>query len=101
MRVKIAELKTHLSKYVQSIRDGNEPIEVCVREQTVAYLTRAPSSPDIESPEQAQLKERLAGKGVRIKSRGIISQNVLTPGKPGDGRNPENSVSAIRAEKEW
>ncbi len=40
MKVKIGELKTHLSKYVQSVRDGGEPIEVCVRGKTVAYLTR-------------------------------------------------------------
>lgn len=101
MRVKIAELKTHLSKYVQSVRDGNEPIEVCVREQTVAYLTRAPSSPDIESPEQVLCKERLARKGVRITSRGIVTRKVLTPGNPQDGRNVGNSVLAIREEKEW
>jgi len=99
--VKIAELKTHLSKYVQSVRDGGEPIEVCVREQTVAYLTRPGESQQVEARQQNELAQRLERRGLRLQQRGRISDRILSPGEAGDGRDVENSVIAIRAQKEW
>lgn len=101
MKVKIAELKTHLSKYVQSVRDGGEPIEVCVREQTVAYLTRPGDSQHIDSRQQNELAQRLEKKGLVLRQRGQLSDRILLPGEPGDGRKLANSVLAIRSEKEW
>jgi len=101
MKVKIAELKAHLSKYVQSVRDGGEPIEVCVREQTVAYLTRPGESQHLDSRQQSELAQRLERRGLRLQQRGRIGDRILAPGEPGDGRDVENSVIAIRSQKEW
>lgn len=101
MKVKIAELKTHLSKYVQSIREGGEPIEVCVREQTVAYLTKAESVPSSSVEEDRHLAERLKRKGILLQSAGCVTSKRLEPGLPGDGKIHENSVVAIRKEKDW
>ncbi|MEX2606635.1 MAG: hypothetical protein WD708_04755 [Kiritimatiellia bacterium] len=101
MKVKIAELKTHLSKYVQSLRESGEPIEVCVREQTVAYLTKAntASSPSVEA--DRQLADRLKRKGILLQSSGFVTSRRLKPGQPGDGKQVENSVVEIRKEKDW
>jgi len=43
MKVKVGQLKTHLSRYLKDVKETGESIEVCVREDTVAYLT--PSAP--------------------------------------------------------
>lgn len=101
MRVKIAQLKTHLSKYVQSLRDGGEPIEVCVRDQTVAYLTRPGDRQHLDSREQNDLAKRLERRGLHLQQRGRVSTRILTPGEPGDGRDVENTILAIRSQKDW
>jgi antitoxin (DNA-binding transcriptional repressor) of toxin-antitoxin stability system len=101
MRVKIAELKTHLSKYIQSLRDGGEPIEVCVREKTVAYLTQLKEPELADSRRDSELAQRLEKRGLSLQQLGRISDRTLSPGEPGDGKQMENSIVAIRAEKEW
>jgi prevent-host-death family protein len=101
MKVKIAELKTHLSKYVQSVREGGEPIEVCVREQTVAYLTKVEAYRPSSLAGERDLAERLQRKGLLLVKAGHLSTRRLEPGLPGDGKNPANSVVTIRNEKEW
>lgn len=65
MKVKIAELKNNLSKYVQSVREGGEPVEVCVRETTVAYLVGAEQPKENGQGLNPQLAERLRAKGLR------------------------------------
>jgi antitoxin (DNA-binding transcriptional repressor) of toxin-antitoxin stability system len=99
MKVKIAELKTHLSKYVQALREGGEPVEVCVREQTVAYLTKAQPASSVEA--DRQLADRLQRKGILLHRSGFVTSRRLEPGLPGDGKKVENSVVAIRKEKDW
>ncbi|MCC5845807.1 MAG: hypothetical protein JJU05_16285 [Verrucomicrobia bacterium] len=101
MKVKIAELKTHLSKYVQALREGGEPVEVCVREQTVAYLTKAQpaSSPSAEA--DRALADRLKRKGILLQRPGFVTSRRLEPGLPGDQKKMENSVVEIRKEKDW
>jgi len=102
MKVKIAELKTHLSKYVQSVRDGGGPIEVCVREQTVAYLTAAEKrETDADNARLRDVEQRLAKEGLRLHAMGRVSKQLYKPGKAGDGENPENSVVSIRRERDW
>ena len=101
MRVKSAELKAHLSKYIQSVRDGSERIEVCVRDQPVAYLTSLDVAECPDSREQRDLATRLERKGLRVAQRGRISGIPLTPGDPGDHRLVENTIVAMRSEKDW
>ncbi|MGA0333146.1 MAG: hypothetical protein ACO3N7_03965 [Kiritimatiellia bacterium] len=101
MKVKIAELKTHLSKYVQTLREGGEPIEVCVREHTVAYLTKAGSTHPSPFAEDRQLAERLKQKGILLQTEGRVTSKRLDPGLPGDGKQIANTVLTIRNEKNW
>lgn len=101
MKVKIAELKTHLSRYIQSLRDGGEPIEVCVREQTVAYLSPLKDPDPGDLRQQNELAQRLERRGLSLRQPGRVSDRVLSPGEPGDGREVENSIVAIRSEKGW
>lgn len=44
IKVKVGQLKTHLSRYLKNIKETGEPIEVCVREDTVANLTPSPQA---------------------------------------------------------
>lgn len=102
MKVKIAELKTHLSKYVQSLRDGGEPIEVCVREQTVAYLSASETkATEDHSASVRELEKRLALEGLRLHAMGQVTNRRYKPGFARDGKHPENSVVAIRKERDW
>lgn len=101
MRVKIAELKTHLSKYVQSVRQGGGPIEVCVRDQPVAYLSSAGVSERLISHEQDELVRRLGRRGLHLRQLGKVSTISLSPVEPGDGRKFKNTIVAMRSEKNW
>jgi hypothetical protein len=50
---------------------------------------------------ERDLAERLQRKGLLLVKAGHLSTRRLEPGLPGDGKNPANSVVAIRNEKEW
>jgi antitoxin (DNA-binding transcriptional repressor) of toxin-antitoxin stability system len=101
MRVKIADLKTNLSRYVQSLRDGGDPIEVCVRDQPVAYLTAAPGEAVDRRQQLAEAEQRLARRGVVIRQRVTNSRRVYLPGAADDGLSLTNSVVVMRAERDW
>lgn len=101
MKVKIAELKNHLSKYVQSVREGGEPVEVCVRETTVAYLVGAEQSEENGHVLNPHLAERLRAKGLRVISHGRTKGKTPPPGEAGDGRSCDNTVVALRAGRDW
>ena len=83
------------------MRDGGEPIEVCVRDQTVAYLTRPGDLQHLDSREENDLAKRLERRGLYVQQRGRVSDRILTPGEPGDERDVENTIIAIRSQKEW
>lgn len=99
MKVKIGELKTHLSRYVQQIRNGGEGVEVCVREETVAYLTAAGTNR--VDTEQASLRARLESSGLGLSQWAEKTEAYGGPGRARDGASPENSIAAVRSEKDW
>jgi len=101
MRVKIGELKTHFSKYVQSLREGGDPIEVCVRDKTVAYLTRSKDEETADLQMGKKLAEKLERRGLRLRQLGRVRATGVSPGEPGDGCEMQNSIVAIRSEKDW
>ncbi|MBU0679368.1 MAG: hypothetical protein KJ626_14810 [Verrucomicrobia bacterium] len=101
MKVKIGALKTNLSRYVQDLREGGEPIEVCVREKTVAYLSAAPIAQASAEAEARALDAELAGSGLRLERRGGELPRGIVPGRAGDGRSDIDSVQQIRSEKDW
>jgi prevent-host-death family protein len=87
LRVKIAELKNHLSRYLRAVRSGEE-VEVMDREKPIARL--CPIGSPVEgggssAEERARLDE-LVRQGLIRPARGRIPQEVLRkppPGKPG------------------
>jgi len=102
MKVKVGQLKTHLSRYLKDIRETGEPIEVCVREDTVAYLTSpakygAASMPQLD-PELARLLE---DDGLPVTHWGHKPSTLPNPGHCVAPAKGDNSAESIRAEKNW
>jgi antitoxin (DNA-binding transcriptional repressor) of toxin-antitoxin stability system len=105
VKVKTAELKTHLSHYLRLVQTSEEPIEVCVREQPVAYLCKAEptSMKATHTQELAQLQRRLAAVGLTL-----VTENAAGSPLPeiktlpaGDGRTDIVTVESMRAERDW
>jgi|GEM_PF-669746 len=101
MKVNVAELKTHLSKYVKAVREGGDMIEVCVRDRPVAYLTGLDSRTEPPSPEIYEVSKQLAARGLRLESLGKTPEAILQPGEATDGRDVVNSVLEMRGEEDW
>ena len=100
MKVKTGELKTHLSRYLREAGETGTPIEVCVREKTVAYLTPVSHDAETQTARDA-LSARLAAAGVTVNQWGRKPTQAPCPGHARDGRTAQNSVVAIREEKDW
>lgn len=100
MKVKVGQLKTHLSRYLQKVRDTGESIEVCVREDTVAYLCSAAKAEDASMP-SPELNRSLESDGLRVIHRGNKSKLLPTPGSCATPALGNNSIERIRAEKNW
>jgi prevent-host-death family protein len=89
LRVKIAELKNHLSRYLRAVRSGEE-VEVMDRERPIAWLSPIGSPGEkggssTTAEEKARFDE-LVRQGLIRRARGRIPQEVLRkppPGKPG------------------
>ncbi|MFP4203115.1 MAG: type II toxin-antitoxin system prevent-host-death family antitoxin [Opitutales bacterium] len=102
MKVKLGHLKTHLSRYLKRVRETGEPIEVCVRDDTVAYLTSAANINEGLGPSHdPETVRRLETEGLRIVQQGKHSNMVPTPGHAADPAQGANSIESIRAEKNW
>ncbi len=107
MKVKSAELKANLSRYLKTVRETKEPIEILIREEPVAYLTPIEQKSDIESSEEMKkllhLKQALAKDGIILSLNDIPTGAKSTP-EPvvaHDGRTDMNSIQELRAEKDW
>ena len=100
MKVKVGELKTHLSSYLRKIEESGEPIEVCVRERAVAYLT--PVRKESESGDET-LINRLQRAGIAWNGTGGNSGKTLTfePQVAGDGRTDQISTDKMRKGRDW
>lgn len=101
MKVQVGHLKANLSAYLRKVRDTGEPIEVCVREKGVAYLTPKQTARPEDVANQAQLEQQLHRRGLSIAQWGKMSAFTPNPEPAGDGRQVENSVIAMRSEKDW
>lgn len=101
MKVKVGQLKTHLSQYLREIQETGETLEVCVRERPVAYLTPIAAQAEEADALPPDLEESLAKDGIRIVQWGRKSDFVPTPRPAGDGKCIENTIVSIREEKDW
>lgn len=112
-RIKTSELKTHLSRYLRELRETGEGIEVCAREEAVAYLTPAKSCREDGA---AAIAHELEVLGSRLQAAGLTldvpswRRNWLAgggfrldgpPPAAGDGRSDVSSVQEIRQERDW
>jgi prevent-host-death family protein len=88
MKVKSAELKANLSRYLKTVRETNESIEILIREEPVAYLTPIEQKSDTESTEEMEkllcLKQALAKDGI-----------ILTPTTQPIGRKKTNLSQSL------
>jgi antitoxin (DNA-binding transcriptional repressor) of toxin-antitoxin stability system len=105
MKVKVGELKTHLSRYLRQLKDSDETIEVCVREQPVAYLTAAKGAATRHPDEQAALQRALAEVGLTLTRGGIPDAAadgfVPSPVPAGDKRTDLETVRQMRDQKDY
>ena len=104
MKVKTAELKANLSRYVRQVRETGEPIEILLRDETVAYLTPAVTTKPMDQQEKAErlrLERAFAGAGLACEWSSQASLSRPIPSLAGDGNSDVNSTEAIRAEKNW
>jgi prevent-host-death family protein len=100
MKVKIGEAKTHLSRLVKEVNATGEPLELCVREETVAYILPAKNRSQ-EEKEREELEEKLKSSGV------VMMQWPQPPPHPCPVRPTEiplregNAILEMRAEKDY
>ena len=105
VKVKTAELKTHLSHYLRVLQEGGEDIEVCLREQPVAYLSRRKDTAMTtkNTEELSALRQRFLAAG--LVWRGIGSNNRTKcsplPMPTPDGRADVDSVLEMRRQRDW
>lgn len=95
----MGEAKTHLSKLVKQVNETGEPLELCVREETVAYLVPAKKKTD-EELEREEMEKKLKEVGLVMVQWPKKSPKcpVKLPEKP---LREGNAVLEMRAEKEY
>lgn len=96
----MGEAKTHLSRLVKEVNETGEPLELCVREETVAYLMPAKKRSQ-EEIEREELQKKLKEVGL------IMTKWPKTPPSPCPVQPTEsplregNAVLEMRAEKDY
>lgn len=100
MKVKIGELKTHFSKYLRKIGETGESIEVCVREEPVAYLNPVKAS-GASDRAKSELAERLSSAGIQVSQWGCEAAELQSGGRAEAPAKGPNSIESIRQERNW
>ncbi len=102
MKVKVADLKANLSRHLRYVRETGDKLDICMRENTVAYLT--PAQGDADAGERdIEVKQRLASTGLELVG-GQVKDGplpMIQPSIAGDGRKDISTVSAMRGERNW
>ncbi len=103
MRVRIGELKAKLSAYLKQVRESGEPIEVCVREDPVAYLVPVGAERDSEKLHaKEELQQRLGACGLKLTAGPTGTKpGKLRPCPARDGRVDVSSVKQMREGRDW
>jgi prevent-host-death family protein len=101
MKVKVGQLKAHLSKYLKSVQETGEPIEVCVREKGVAYLSPLPEKSEADLNKDKRLEARLQAVGLRVAQWGASTEFEPKPGKAGDRKKVANTILSLREGRDW
>lgn len=104
MKVNSAELKMHLGRYLRDVEQGQLPLEVCIRDRTVAYLVPANLAGQWpESPERAEALPFLSLKqaGFKVEMATNPAGVQIRPVLAGDGRNHVVTVEEMRRGRDW
>ena len=105
MKVKSAELKTHLSHYLRLVQETGEDIEVCVRETPVAYLTRTKEPPMNTALhlETRQLEAAFQTVGLALAAPAALpaTRRLPMPTPAGDGRTDVDTTQEMRRQRDW
>ncbi len=107
MQVKTGELKTHLSHYLRHVQETGEEIEVCVREQPVAYLTRSKEDTmnATHQIERRQLETAFQTVGLTLVKPALnVSGSTRLRPQPqlaGDGRTDVDSTAEMRRLRDY
>lgn len=106
MRVRIADLKANLSKHVRRVRETGDRIEVCVREDPVAYLVALGTSlSNAETDRRNEaVRENLRAAGLEWVAGGDACPSSLpsiTPSVAGDGRTDVRTITDERRTRAW
>jgi antitoxin (DNA-binding transcriptional repressor) of toxin-antitoxin stability system len=104
MKVKVGELKTHLSRYLHQLKKSGETIEVCARETPVAYITAANAyhAQEPASKDALELARQLSAAGIQWDHRESAKPtDAIMPTPAGDHREDIVTVKKIRAERDW
>lgn len=99
MKVNVGKFKAHLSQYLRELDDQNEPLEICVHDKTVAYLTS--TNKMHERPDGLDFNT-LRSTGLEL----LPAQSAQTipldkPVVAGDNHTHIETVSSMRGSKDW
>jgi antitoxin (DNA-binding transcriptional repressor) of toxin-antitoxin stability system len=84
------------------MRETGNPIEVCVRGETVAYLMPSIQATGVtRSQANVELARTLESDGITVSSWGRKFSTVPEVGRCAAPIGGENSVESIRSEKKW
>lgn len=100
MKVKVGQLKTHFSKYLRQIGETGQSIEVCVREEPVAYLNPVKASDACPSAKN-ELTEQLSSAGIRVSQWGCDAVELRSGGQAEAPMKGPNSIETIRKGRDW
>lgn len=103
VKVKSAELKIHLGRYLRQVEQEGATLEVCVRERTVAYLVPARPADGWGKGAEAGVLSSLKPLGLNV-SRATRSSGGGTlpdPVQAGDGREDIVTVEELRRGRDW
>jgi antitoxin (DNA-binding transcriptional repressor) of toxin-antitoxin stability system len=105
MKVKVGQLKTHLSAYLRELQRTGEPLEVCVRESVVAYLSPsgATGTDATRLVDTQIIEQRLKDAGLSLRRPALPSEGpfIPTPTLAGDGKRDISTLPIMRAERDW
>lgn len=102
MKVKVGELKTHLSTYLRNLETQNEPLEVCLRDKTIAYLVAA-GPVGRSSADTKEITSQLQEVGLQWNGQGGHNRSnfVPSPQLAGDGRSDIDTTKFLRESRDW
>jgi antitoxin (DNA-binding transcriptional repressor) of toxin-antitoxin stability system len=106
VKVKTAQLKNHLSRYLHQVRKRGETIIVCDRDQPIASLSPLAAG-EAEDPrrlkEAAELRQRFEQVGLTCRPPTSLTARLpkTEPVPAPDGRTDRSTVEEMRRASGW